>query len=86
LKRVDPEYPPLAQVSQVEALVILEALVNEEGHVEDVKVLRSGGLGGVFDRSAVKALKQWQYAPLLLNGRPERFVLTVTLSFTLDRK
>lgn len=78
--------PPRAPL-QVQGLVILEAVVAEDGHVDEVRVLRSAGYGGVLDRAAVTALRQWRYTPLLLNGRPASFVLTVTLSFTLtDRK
>jgi len=29
-------------------------------------------------------VRQWEYAPLLLNGQAERFVLTVTVSFSLS--
>jgi TonB family protein len=76
----------VAQYSSIEGLVILEALINEDGRVVDVKILRSAGAGGLLDRPAVAALRQWEYAPLLLNGRPERFILTVTLSFTLQDK
>jgi protein TonB len=81
--RVEPEYPALAQAAQIEGVVILEAIVDEEGHVDEVKVLRSAGAGGVMDRAAITAVKQWRYSPLLLNGKRERFVLTVVLSFTL---
>jgi protein TonB len=83
LHRVEPEYPALALSAQIEGLVILEAIVDERGQVEEVKVLRSAGVGGVFDRAATTAVQQWRYSPVILNGRPERFVLTVTLSFTL---
>jgi hypothetical protein len=31
-----------------------------------------------------RAVGQWRYSPLQLNGRPERFVLTVTVSFSLN--
>lgn len=81
--RVEPEYPLLAQAAQVQGIVILEAIVDEQGQVDEVRVLRSAGAGAVLDRSAIAAVRQWRYEPLLLNGRPERFVLTVTLSFTL---
>jgi outer membrane biosynthesis protein TonB len=37
----------------------------------------------LLDKAAVTAVRQWEYAPLLLNGQPERFVLTVTVSFSL---
>jgi protein TonB len=65
----------------VQGVVILEAVVDREGSVEDVRVLRSIPL---LDRAAIDAVRQWRYSPLLLNGRPERFVLTVTVSFSLS--
>jgi protein TonB len=81
IKRVAPVYPPLAVNAQVEGVVILEATVGRDGRVEDVKVLRSIGL---LERAAIDAVREWQYEPLLLNGQPERFILTVTVSFSLS--
>jgi protein TonB len=60
--------------------VILEATVDEAGLVTDVKVLRPILL---LDQAAVKAVRQWRYAPLVLNGKPVPFILVVTLTFTL---
>ena len=80
IARVDPEYPAIAQAAQLEGMVILEATVDQTGRVESVKVLRSAGL---LDGAAVDALKQWRYSPLMLNGRPTPFVLTVTMQFHL---
>jgi hypothetical protein len=34
--------------------------------------------------AAVDAVRQWEYAALLLNGKPERFILTVAVSFSLS--
>jgi protein TonB len=82
IKRVEPIYPPLAVAANIEATVILDAIVDEEGEVTDVTVLRSGG---VLDRAAIDAVLQWRYAPLMLNGRPASFQLTVVLSFRLTR-
>jgi protein TonB len=81
VKRVEPEYPLLAVRAQVQGVVILEAVVDREGRVEDVRVLRSIPL---LERAAIDAVRQWRYSPLLLNGKPERFVLTVTVSFSLS--
>lgn len=82
VRRVEPDYPSIAQNAQMEGLVILEATVNERGRVDGVKVLRSHS---VFDEAAVTAVKQWQYEPLVFNGQRTPFVLTVTLSFSLTR-
>jgi protein TonB len=81
LSRAEPVYPDIAVRAHVEGIVILEAIVDREGHIEDVRVLRSLPL---LDRAALDAVRQWRYSPLLLNGKPERFVLTVVVSFRLN--
>ena len=81
IKRVEPEYPPIAVAAHVTGVVILEATVNEHGKVDDVRILRS--VHPVIDVEAVRAVKQWVYSPLTLNGHLSPFVLTVTLSFSL---
>jgi protein TonB len=77
--RVDPEYPELARAARLSAILIMEATVAASGKVQEVTVLRGAPL---FDEPAVAAVKQWVYRPLLLNGVPTPFVLTVTLKFT----
>ena len=81
VSRVEPLHPRRAVSANVQGVVILEAVVDREGHVESVEVLRSIPL---LDDAAIAALRQWRYSPLLLNGRPERFVLTVTVGFSLN--
>jgi protein TonB len=81
LRRVEPVYPMLAVHANIRGTVIVEAIVDAEGRVTDVKLLRP--VHQLLDHAAVEAVRQWQYAPLILNGTPERFVLTVVLSFNL---
>jgi protein TonB len=83
LRRVEPVYPDIAVRADVEGMVILEATVDRDGRIEDLRVLRSMPL---LDRAALEAVRQWQYSPLLLNGKPERFVLTVVVSFRLSNQ
>jgi protein TonB len=82
LKRLEPEYPALAVAAAVQGVVILEATVNEEGAVTDVKVLRS--VHPLLDREADRVVRQWRYSPVVLNDIPVPFILTVTLSFSLE--
>lgn len=83
IQRVDPEYPPLAERAQIEGVVILEAVVNPRGRVETVRVLRSHRF---LQDAAIDAVQQWAYEPLMLNGEPVPFVLTVTLSFSMPER
>jgi protein TonB len=82
VRRVEPVYPSMASVAQLTGLVILEAVVDKTGCVESVKVLRSRH--PLLDHAAIDALKQWQYTPLVLNGTPVSFVLTVTFNFSIQ--
>jgi protein TonB len=78
---VDPVYPPVAVVARIAGVVVLEATVDRDGRVQSVKVLRSVP---AFDRAATDAVSQWRYAPLMLNGQPVPFILTVTMTFGLS--
>jgi len=80
IHRVAPEYPPLAALTRVQGTVILEATVGEDGRVQSVTLLRGQP---ILQEAAIEAVKQWRYQPLLLNGQPTPFVLTVTLLFNL---
>ena len=82
VRRVEPSYPPFLANARIHGVVILEAIISEEGAVTDVKVLRS--VHPLLDREAMVAVRQWRYSPLLLNGTRVPFILTVTLSFSLQ--
>jgi len=84
VKRVEPIYPDFAAQAKLTGLVILEATVGLDGHVEAVTVLRSAHR--VLDGLAVNALKQWEYSPLVINGSKSAFTLTVTFNFSVARK
>jgi protein TonB len=83
LNRVDPEYPEIAKAARTSAILILEATVGVDGRVQDVKILRGHPL---FDDSALAAVRQWRYQPLLLNGIPMPFVASVTVQFNIVDK
>ena len=77
---VPPIYPTIAQTAKIEGLVILEATIDEQGIVRDVKVLRSIPM---LDKAAIEAVTKWRYTPTRLNGVPVPIILSVTVSFSL---
>jgi protein TonB len=83
VRRVEPTYPEVAALAHVTGVVILEATVGADGCVESVKVLRSRH--PLLDKAAHEAVMQWQYSPLVLNGIPTPFVLTVTFTFSVPK-
>jgi TonB family protein len=80
VRRVNPEYPPIAQSARVQGVVILELVIDEQGVVADARILRSIPL---LDQAALAAVRQWAYTPTLLNGVPVPIVMTATVQFTL---
>lgn len=83
VRRIEPEYPPIAVSAMIEGLVILEATVDATGRVTDTRVLRSHP---VLEQAAINAVEQWRYEPLRLNGHAQPFILTVTMSFSLGAR
>jgi protein TonB len=78
---VAPVYPAIAREAHVSGIVILEAVIGEDGSVRDLRVLRSAEL---LDDAALDAVRQWKFTPTLLNGQPVPIVMTVTVAFNLQ--
>ena len=83
VKTVDvaPIYPIIARQAHIQGVVILEAVLDAQGQVESVRVLRSIPQ---LDQAAVDAVRQWRFTPALLNGQAVPVVMTVTVNFTLQ--
>ncbi len=83
LREVKPQYTSDAMRAKVQGVVLLECVVRPDGSVGDVQILRS--LDGVFglDQEAIKAAKQWRFAPGTRLGEPVPVLVTIELQFTL---
>ena len=77
VKRREPEFPKEAAQKGAFGYVTMRFLVNEAGKVEAIDTLDSYPKG-LFDRSAIKAMKSWQYQP----GKG-KFIGHVVLEFSL---
>ena len=76
IKRVEPVYPGVMQAARMPGHVLLDAIINPDGTIGDIKVLSS--TNAAFTQSAIAAVKQWRYTPLGFQG-----ILTVNVNFTL---
>ena len=81
IRDVKPAYPPVAQASKVQGVVIIEAIIDESGAIAATRVLRSIPM---LDDAALSAVAQWQFTPTLINGQPAPVMMTVTVNFTLQ--
>ena len=76
IKKVEPEYPPIARAGRMEGTVTLDAIIRKDGSVSDVKVLAS--TNKLFDQASVDAVRQWRFTP-----GDQDVILTVKVNFTL---
>jgi len=82
LHKVNPVYPPDAKKARVQGKVQLEAVVGKTGEVEQLKVV-SGPKE--LQQSALDAVRQWTYKPVLLNGEPVEVKTTIQVVYTLAK-
>ena len=82
VREVLPIYPEIARKARVQGVVILEATINREGSVVDVKVLRGLPMG--CTEAAIEALQKTKFKPATMNGRPVAVYYVLTVTFKID--
>jgi TonB family protein len=82
IKKVVPVYPKEAKAAGIEGSVKLDVTISKEGHVESVKPISGPA---ELMQSAVDAVRQWEFRPVLLNGEPVEVVSDVLMNYTLRR-
>ena len=78
VSQIKPVYPVLARQARVQGVVVLEAVIDREGAITNLKVITGHPL---LVQAAVDAVRQWRYKPTLLNGEPVEVVTTITVNF-----
>jgi periplasmic protein TonB len=81
ITRVDPTYPPLARQTHMQGVVIIDAILDEQGNVMEAKIVSGPPL---LIQSALDAVKKWKYEPTYLNDQPVPVQLNVTVTFRLS--
>jgi TonB family protein len=81
LSHVDPVYPPEARANRISGIVMVEAVIDQNGDVRDVKVLKPLPHG--LDQAAVDAVKQWKFRPGTMAGKPVDVIFNLMVNFKL---
>jgi TonB family protein len=82
LKGTSPIYPPEALAQHIEGAVLVELLIDATGRVADTRVLRGQPQ---LAPAAVDAVRQWEFAPTVVDGTPTPVVITTVVNFTQAR-
>jgi protein TonB len=83
IRKVDPEYTSGAMRAKLQGTVFLEAVVQADGTVGDVRVIRSLDSTFGLDQNAIKAVRQWRFEPGSQAGKPVPVIVSIELTFTL---
>jgi TonB family protein len=80
ISEVPPVYPMMARNQRVSGDVVIDALIDANGHVTTMKVISGPTL---LHQAAKDSLRQWKYEPASLDGKPVAMHLSVTLRFRM---
>jgi TonB family protein len=81
ISKVDPTYPVGARLARVQGTVVLDALIDKDGHVAWLRVLAGPER---LQQPSLDAVKQWVYKTYLLNGQPAEVETEINLVFVLS--
>ena len=75
-----PQYPADAQAAGIKGVVVAEVVIDPTGRVMDARVVQSIPL---LDDAALKAVRNWQFTPTVVNGQAVPVRMNVTVNFSL---
>lgn len=78
-----PDYPPLARRTGLTGRVVVECIIERDGRVRDVRVVRSSN--PIFEEASLRAVRQWRFTPGVFHGRTVPTVFQLTVQFDLRR-
>jgi protein TonB len=78
----EPGYTPAARAARIEGTVVVQAVIDKQGRVTQIKVLKDQPMG--LGERAVSAIRDWKFRPATLNGKPVDVYYNLTVNFQLD--
>jgi protein TonB len=81
---VRPEYPEDAKRDRVGGRVVIQFVVDEDGHAHEFEVIEEVADYPSLSRSALDALEEWGFLPAQKDGEPVSFKIRVPFEFALE--
>lgn len=78
----EPKYPEFAKQEGIEGLVILKLIIDTDGSVIKITVIKSLKEYG-FDDEAIKAVKKWKFSKCSVKGTPVKYTIFQPIAFKL---
>ena len=84
LRSAEPPYPLVSRANDEEGTVYLRVSIAPNGRAGEVQVERSSGFPRL-DQAAIKAIREWRFAPATRGGQAVVSWVTVPVKFQLRR-
>lgn len=81
LKKVNPEYPPVAKAARASGAIQVQITISEEGKVIDATAVSGHSL---LRDAAVEAARQWEFKPTVLSGQAVKVQGILNFNFSLQ--
>jgi TonB family protein len=81
VSKVEPEYSEEARKAKYSGSVLLSIVVNTDGKAEDIRVMKSLGMG--LDEKAIEAVQKWRFRPGKNKGVPVKVKAQIEVNFRL---
>jgi TonB family protein len=81
LSKSEPAYPEQARAAGRQGLAVLDAIIGEDGSVQQVHAISGDAL---LVKAAADAVRQWKFKPYQFSGRPVRVETTIAVEFQLN--
>jgi protein TonB len=82
-RQVDPQYSADAMNAKVQGTVLVAAVVQPDGRVTDIRVVRSLDRSFGLDQKAIEAVRSWEFYPGTRFGKPVPVLVHIELKFNL---
>lgn len=79
---IPPRYPARAKEEGIEGKVVARLLIDENGDVLQVRIMKAPRFWG-FDNAVMDAAKKWKFEPAKLNNLPVKVWATQVIEFKL---
>jgi hypothetical protein len=81
LTHTNPDYPPEAKKKYIEGIVVLHAIISNNGLVEKLTPMSGPDL---LVKPAIDAVSHWTYRPYILECHPVEVDTMITVNFKLN--
>jgi len=78
----EPQYSEDARKAKFQGIVVLQVIIQADGHATNIQVVKGAGLG--LDEKAIEAVRTWRFKPAVgPNGTPVATITPIEVNFRL---